>query len=62
VRWEPVNEKAECVYMKMTTRDVLLNCLREGTTEVVVDLEIAQRARRAVDAMIAVGASSMAGE
>lgn len=62
VRWEAVNEKAECVYMKMTTRDVLLNCLREGTTEVVVEPEIAQRARRAVDAMIAVGTSSMAGE
>jgi quinolinate synthase len=62
VRWEPVNEKAECVYMKMTTRDVLLNCLREGTTEVVVEPEIAHRARRAVDAMIAVGTPSMAGE
>jgi quinolinate synthase len=62
VRWEPVNEKAECVYMKMTTRDVLLNCLREGTTEVVVEPEIANRARRAVDAMIAVGTPSMAGE
>jgi quinolinate synthase len=62
VRWEPVNEKAECVYMKMTTRDVLLNCLREGTTEVVVEPEIANRARRAVDAMITVGTPSMAGE
>lgn len=62
VRWEPVNEKAECVYMKMTTRDVLLNCLREGMTEVVVEPEIARRARRAVDAMIAVGTPSVAGE
>jgi quinolinate synthase len=62
VRWEPVNEKAECVYMKMTTRDVLLNCLRDGTTEVVVEPAIADRARRAVDAMIAVGTPSMAGE
>ncbi len=62
VRWEAVNEKAECVYMKMTTRDVLLNCLREGTTEVVVEPDVAQRARRAVDAMIAVGTPSMAGE
>lgn len=62
VRWEPVNEKAECVYMKMTTRDVLLRCLREGTSEVVVDEEIARRAKRAVDAMIAVGTPSRAGE
>jgi quinolinate synthase len=62
VRWEAVNEKAECVYMKMTTRDVLLNCLREGTTEVIVEPDVARRARRAVDAMIAVGTPSMAGE
>jgi quinolinate synthase len=62
VRWEAVNDAAECVYMKMTTRDVLLNCLREGTTEVIVEPEIARRARAAVDAMIAVGTPSMAGE
>jgi quinolinate synthase len=62
VNWEPVNEHAECVYMKMTTRDVLLRCLREGTSEVVVDPEIARRAKRAVDAMIAVGTASTVGE
>jgi quinolinate synthase len=62
VRWEPVNEHAECVYMKMTTRDVLLRCLREGTTEVVVEPDIARRAKRAVGAMIAVGTPSLAGE
>jgi quinolinate synthase len=62
VRWEPVNAKAECVYMKMTTRDVLLRCLREGTTKVVVDFDVADRARHAVEAMIAVGTSSPIGE
>ncbi|MGB8179268.1 MAG: quinolinate synthase NadA [Acidimicrobiales bacterium] len=62
VRWEPVNEHAECVYMKMTTREVLLRCLREGTSEVVIEPEVARRAKRAVDAMIAVGTPSMAGE
>jgi quinolinate synthase len=46
----------------MTTRDVLLRCLREGTSEVTVDPDIARRAKRAVDAMIAVGSPSMAGE
>ena len=30
VRWEPVNENAECVYMKMTTRDVLLQLPARG--------------------------------
>ena len=62
VQWEPVNAKAECVYMKMTTRDVLLRCLREGTTEVHVDPDVASRARRAVEAMISVGSSSLEGE
>jgi quinolinate synthase len=62
VSWEAVNAQAECAYMKMTTRDVLLRCLQEGTTAVEVDADVAQRARRAVDAMIAVGASSLVGE
>lgn len=62
VRWEAVNPRAECLYMKMTTRDVLLTCLREGTTEVNVDPAVASRARRAVDAMIAIGTSSLVGE
>ena len=62
VNWEPVNEDAQCVYMKMTTREVLLRCLREGTSEVEVEPEIARRAKRAVDAMIAVGTPSLAGE
>jgi quinolinate synthase len=62
VTWEAVNPRAECHYMKMTTREVLLTCLQEGTTEVRVEHSIASRARRAVDAMIAVGTSSMVGE
>ncbi len=62
VSWEPVNARAECTYMKMTTREVLLSCLRDGTTEVLVDPDVARRARRAVDAMIAVGASTSVGE
>ena len=57
VRWEPVNPDAVCRYMKMTTPDALLRCLRDGVTEVHVDPEVAARARRAVQAMIAVGAS-----
>ncbi len=62
IQWEPVNPNAECVYMKMTTPDVLLRCLREGTTEVEVDPDIASRARRAVESMISVGSSSLVGE
>jgi quinolinate synthase len=53
VRWEPVNPHATCHYMKMTTAESLERCLRDGTTEVTVDPQVAARARRAVEAMIA---------
>jgi quinolinate synthase len=62
VTWEAVNTAAECLYMKMTTRDVLLRCLREGTTIVEVAVDVADRARRAVEAMISVGSPSPVGE
>jgi quinolinate synthase len=53
VAWEPVNENAVCRYMKMTTAWSLERCLRDGVTEVRVDPDVAARARRAVQAMIA---------
>ncbi len=62
VRWEPVNENAVCRYMKMTTPQTLLRCLRDGVDEVVVEPDVAARARRAVEAMITVGTPSVAGE
>jgi quinolinate synthase len=62
VRWEPVNPNAVCRFMKMTTPATLLRCLRDGVEEVQVAPEIADRARRAVQAMIAVGSPSAAGE
>jgi quinolinate synthase len=62
VRWEPVNPRAVCPYMKMNTPAALLRCLRDGVTEVEVDPDVAERARRAVAAMIEVGAPSAAGE
>ncbi|MBO0804865.1 MAG: quinolinate synthase NadA, partial [Nocardiopsaceae bacterium] len=55
VRWEPVNPRAECRYMKMITAKSLERCLRDGVTEVEVDPGVAARARRAVEAMIATG-------
>jgi quinolinate synthase len=61
-RFEPVNEKASCRYMKMTTQATLLRCLRDGVHEVDVDPEIASRARRAVEAMLRFGTSSTVGE
>jgi quinolinate synthase len=55
VRWEPVNPDAVCRFMKMTTPAALLRCLREGIAEVRVDPGVADRARRAVQAMLAAG-------
>jgi quinolinate synthase len=55
VRFEPVNPRATCHYMKMITPEALERCLREGTSEVFVDAGVAARARRAVEAMIAIG-------
>jgi len=58
VRFEPVNPRATCHYMKMITPEALERCLREGETEVLVDPEVAARARRAVEGMIATGSAS----
>jgi len=55
VSWEPVNPHATCRFMKMITASSLEQCLVSGTAEVHVDPPIAARARRAVEAMIAVG-------
>jgi quinolinate synthase len=46
--FEPVNSKASCRFMKMTTPLKLLRALREGRDEVVVDPEVAARARAAI--------------
>jgi quinolinate synthase len=51
----PMNERASCRYMKMTTPDLLLRCLREGRDEVDVAPDLAARARAAVEAMLAIG-------
>jgi quinolinate synthase len=61
-RFEPVNERASCRYMKMTTPGALTRCLRDGVHEVVVDPAVAERARRAVEAMLAFGSPSPTGE
>ena len=53
----PMNPNASCRFMKMTTPERLLRCLREGRDEVHVDPTVAARARRAVEAMVALGES-----
>ena len=44
--FEPVNRAAVCKYMKMITPAKLLRSLRDGTDEVDVPPDIAERARR----------------
>ena len=51
----PMNAKASCRFMKMTTPQLLLRALREGRDEVDVPADVAVRARAAVEKMIAIG-------
>lgn len=62
VRFEAVNPRAECRFMKMNTKENLLRSLREEVHEVTVDPGTAARARAAVERMIAVGNSAAGAE
>ena len=48
-------ESAECRYMKMITLEKLRDALRDLKYEVTVPPEVARRARRAIDRMLAIG-------
>jgi quinolinate synthase len=61
-RFEPVNRAAVCKYMKMITPAKLLRSLRDGTDEVHVPADVAERARRSVERMIAIGTPSPTAE
>ncbi len=53
--FEPVDERAECVFMKMITPAKLLDTLRRGVHEVTVPEPIRERAFGAVQRMIELG-------
>jgi quinolinate synthase len=53
--FKPVSDRASCRYMKMTTPELLLRCLRDGADEVRVAEPTAARARAAVQKMITLG-------
>ena len=57
VEFLAVNDRASCKYMKMITPAKLLRSLEQMRDEVVVDPEIAARARGAVERMIGIGMS-----
>ena len=51
----PMNPQASCRFMKMITPELLLRSLREGRDEVDIAPDIAVKARRTVERMIAIG-------
>lgn len=53
-RFEAADDGAVCRYMKMITLENLRDCLRDGRPEVDVPPEIAERARKAVERMLAI--------
>jgi quinolinate synthase len=55
VDFRAVNDRASCRYMKMITASKLLRSLRDGVDEVTVPADVAERARGAVQRMIAIG-------
>jgi quinolinate synthase len=55
-RFEPVRDDAECRYMKLTTLEKVRDSLRESKHRVEVEPEIADRARLAIQRMVAIGA------
>ncbi len=62
VDFQPVNRAAVCKYMKMITPAKLLRSLRDGVDEIVLDRDIADRARLSVERMIAIGSPSSTAE
>ena len=60
--FQPVNRAAVCKYMKMITPPKLLRSLRDGTDEVTLDRDVAQRALRSVERMIEIGTPSPTAE
>jgi quinolinate synthase len=53
-RFVPVNREAVCQYMKLTTLEKLRDSLRLGQFEIEVPVDIAARARLALERMIAI--------
>jgi quinolinate synthase len=54
-RFVPVNREAVCQYMKLTTLEKVRDSLRDGIYEIDVPRDTADRARLALERMIAIG-------
>jgi len=55
-RFEPVRDDAVCRYMKVTTLEKVRDSLRELRHRITVDADTADRARLAIERMVAIGA------
>lgn len=55
IDFQAVNPHATCRYVKMISPGALLRSLREGKDEVIVPQDVADRARNAVERMLAIG-------
>src|SRR5919205_887772 len=53
-RFEAVSERAICRYMKLTTLEKVRDSLRDGVYRVTVEPELAERARLAIERMVAI--------
>ena len=49
------SDRAECQYMKMITLEKVCDSLARGQFEVRVPRDVAERARTAIDRMLAIG-------
>jgi len=54
-RFYAANERASCAYMKVTTLPKVRDALRYDQHRITVPSRVAQRARRAIDRMVAIG-------
>jgi len=54
-RFEAVRDDAECRYMKLTTLEKVRDSLRDGKHRITVEAQLAERARLAIERMVAIG-------
>jgi len=52
--FEPARADAECRYMKLTTLEKVRDSLRDGVHRITVEPQLADRARLAIERMVAI--------
>jgi quinolinate synthase len=60
-RFYPANERAVCAYMKVTTLPTVVAALERLQYRITVPADVAARARRALERMVAIGAAPTGG-